>query len=439
MPHAPFHLAWFLEGSSVHGWNHPWSGAIGRDWRHPDLFVDLARSLERACFDYVLIEDSSYVGESFEGKRDIYLERGISVPRQDPSVVATLLASATSRIGIVPTFGTFAYPPFLLARLVSTLDQVSDGRIGWNMVTGSSDFAARNFGLPGMPEHDLRYEMAEEYMAVVNGLWDSWDADAVVADVKSGRLVDPAKVRSLDFEGRWYKSRGPLNAGPAPQGRPVIAQAGGSPRGRQFAAAHADTIVAMSQGFEGMRAFRADVRARMAALGRDPDQCKVLFLISPIIGASDAEAEAEERRRQEQAAEDVSSALAFFGKITNIDFGGLDLDTPVSRLDLHTNGHQQTLDEFRRFAGDRSLRQAMAAFSQGGKSLRLVGSPDRIADEMAAAMAAVGGDGFLLSMPAITRRAMAEVADGLVPALQARGLVRTEYRHAQFRDNLRDF
>ncbi|HTH99509.1 MAG TPA: NtaA/DmoA family FMN-dependent monooxygenase [Acidisoma sp.] len=439
MPHAPFHLAWFLEGSSVHGWNHPWSGAIGRDWQKPDLFIDLARSLERACFDYVLIEDSSYVGESFEGKRDIYLERGISVPRQDPSVVATLLANATSRIGIVPTFGTFAYPPFLLARLVSTLDQVSGGRIGWNMVTGSSDFAARNFGLSGMPEHDLRYEMAEEYMSVVNRLWDSWDADAVVADLRSGRLVDPAKVRSVDFDGRWYKSRGPLNSGPAPQGRPVIAQAGGSPRGRQFAAGHADTIVAMSQGFEGMRAYRDDVRARMRALGRDPDQCKVLFLISPILGASDAEAEAEERRRNEQAAADVSSALAFFGKITNIDFGGYDLDTPVSRLDLHTNGHQQSLDEFRRFAGDRSLRQAMAAFSQGGKSLRLVGGPERIADEMATAMEAVGGDGFLISLPAITRRAMAEIADGLVPALQARGLARREYRHAQFRDNLLDF
>jgi alkanesulfonate monooxygenase SsuD/methylene tetrahydromethanopterin reductase-like flavin-dependent oxidoreductase (luciferase family) len=281
--------------------------------------------------------------------------------------------------------------------------------------------------------------MAEEYMSVVNRLWDSWDADAVVADLRSGRLVDPAKVRSVDFDGRWYKSRGPLNSGPAPQGRPVIAQAGGSPRGRQFAAGHADTIVAMSQGFEGMRAYRDDVRARMRALGRDPDQCKVLFLISPILGASDAEAEAEERRRNEQAAADVSSALAFFGKITNIDFGGYDLDTPVSRLDLHTNGHQQSLDEFRRFAGDRSLRQAMAAFSQGGKSLRLVGGPERIADEMATAMEAVGGDGFLISLPAITRRAMAEIADGLVPALQARGLARREYRHAQFRDNLLDF
>jgi FMN-dependent oxidoreductase (nitrilotriacetate monooxygenase family) len=290
-----------------------------------------------------------------------------------------------------------------------------------------------------MPEHDLRYEMAEEYMQVVTGLWDSWDSDAVVADTKSGILVDPSKVRSIDFEGRWYRSRGPLNAGPAPQGRPVIAQAGGSPRGRQFAAAHADTIVAAAQGVEGMKRYRDDVRARMRALGRDPDRCKILFLISPIIGAEDADAEREERRRAEKAEADTSVALAFFGKITNIDFGQYDLDTPVSALDLHTNGHQQSLDEFRRFAGDRSLRQAMAAFSGGGKSLRLVGSPERIADEMAAAMEAVGGDGFLITQQDTSRRAMAEIADGLVPALQARALVRREYTGEQFRDNLLAF
>jgi FMN-dependent oxidoreductase (nitrilotriacetate monooxygenase family) len=434
-----FHLGWFLQGSSVQAWNQPWTGDIGRDWRKPDLFIDLARALERARFDYVLLEDSSYVGESYQGRRDIYLEGGIAVPRQDPSVVATLLAAHTSRIGIVPTFATFAYPPYLLARLVATLDQVSDGRIGWNMVTGSSDWAARNFGLDGLPEHDLRYDMADEYMQVANALWDSWDPDALVADRRSGVLVDPRKVRSIDFEGRWYRCRGPLNSGPCVQGRPVIAQAGGSPRGKQFAAQHADTIVAGVKGIEGMRRYRDDVRARMRACGRDPDRCKVLFLVSPIVAATEAEALALERRRAEQAEAEVGQQLAFFGKITNIDFGALDWDTPVSGMDLHTNGHQQSLDEFRRFAGDRTLRQAMAAYATSGKSLRLVGSPESVADAMGEAMEAVGGDGFLLSQPDTSRRTIAEIADGLVPALQARGLARTEYAHAQFRDNLLDF
>ena len=149
-----FHLGWFFQGSSAQAWGEPWTGSIGRDWMKPDLVIDIARALERACFDYLLIEDSSYVGESYGGSRDIYLRNALAVPRQDPSVVATMMTQATSRIGIVPTFATFAYPPYLLARLMATLDQVSAGRIGWNAVTGSSDMAARNFGLDGLPEHD---------------------------------------------------------------------------------------------------------------------------------------------------------------------------------------------------------------------------------------------------------------------------------------------
>jgi len=168
-------LAWFLQGSSVQAWREPWTGHIGTTWEQPDLFLDMARSLERACFDYILLEDSSYAGESFGGSTEIYLKKAIAVPRQDPSVVAALMTQVTSRIGIVPTFGTYAYHPYLLARLMATLDQVSAGRAGWNAVTGSSDFAAMNFGLPGMPEHDLRYDMADEYMEVVRGLWGSWE------------------------------------------------------------------------------------------------------------------------------------------------------------------------------------------------------------------------------------------------------------------------
>ena len=226
-----FHLGWFFQGSSAQAWGEPWTGSIGRDWMRPDLVVDIARALERACFDYMLIEDSSYVGESYGASRDIYLRHALSTPRQDPSVVAAILTQATSHIGIVPTFATFAYPPYLLARLMATLDQVSNGRAGWNAVTGSSDMAARNFGLDGLPEHDTRYDMADEYMAVVNGLWSSWEPGAIVDDAAAGVFADPAKVHSIDYAGQHYRSRGPLNSGPAPQGRPVIAQAGGSRAG----------------------------------------------------------------------------------------------------------------------------------------------------------------------------------------------------------------
>ena len=433
----PFHLGLFLQGSSVQAWGEPWTGRIGETWMVPELFTDVARSLERACFDYILLEDSSYIGESYANSREIYLRNGIAVPRQDPSVVATLMAAATSRIGIVPTFATFAYPPYLLARLMATLDQVSSGRAGWNMVTGSSDYAARNFGMEQLPEHDLRYDMADEYMDLVNQLWASWEPGAIVADPDSGLLVDHAKVRQIDFKGRFYASRGPLNAGPVPQGRPVIAQAGGSPRGRQFASGHADTIVASVKGVDRMRDYRDDIRARMEGHGRDPDQCKVLFLVAPIIAATRDDALQLKARRAAKVAEQVDRKLAFLGKITNIDFAQFDLDAPVGALT--TNGHQQTLDDFKRKAGNRTLREAVAAYNSDGGSVELVGSPDDVAGQMQEAMQAAGGDGFLFSLPDVSRRTIAEIEDGLAPALQKRGLMRRAYAHAQFRNNLLEF
>jgi FMN-dependent oxidoreductase (nitrilotriacetate monooxygenase family) len=433
----PFHLGLFLQGSSVQAWGEPWTGRIGESWMVPDLFLDVARALERACFDYLLLEDSSYVGESYAASREIYLHNGIAVPRQDPSVVATLMLAATSRIGIVPTFATFAYPPYLLARLMASLDQVSSGRAGWNMVTGSSDFAAKNFGMDKLPEHDLRYDMADEYMDLVNQLWDSWEPGAIVADRDTGMLVDHTKVHQIDFRGRYYASRGPLNSGPAPQGRPVIAQAGGSPRGRQFASKHADTIVASIKGLDRMREYRDDVRARMVGHGRDPEACKVLFLVAPIVAATHEDALALKARRAARVAEQVDRKLAFLGKITNIDFAQYDLDAPVA--DLTTNGHQQTLEDFKRKAGNRTLRDAIAAYNSDGGSVELVGSPDDVAAQMEEAMQAAGGDGFLFSLPDVSRRSIAEVEDGLIPALQKRGLVRAAYTHSHFRDNLLEF
>src|SRR3954465_6500083 len=297
----PFHLGWFLQGSSVQAWGEPFTGSIGRDWQRPELFCDMARMLEAARFDYILIEDSSYVGESFGGSTEVYLKHGLAVPRQDPAITATLMAAATQRIGIVPTFPPFPPPPYLLARMIASLDQISAGRIGWNMVTGSSDVAARNYGLDRLPEHDLRYDMADEYMQAVNGLWDSWEPGSILADEESGVLVDHSKVHAVDFEGRWFRTHGPLNSGPCPQGRPVIAQAGGSPRGRQFAAGNADTIVASIKGTGAMKAYRDDVRARAAAQGRNPDHVKVLFRVNPVIGGTMEEAKAKHVARRARA------------------------------------------------------------------------------------------------------------------------------------------
>ena len=433
----PFHLAWFLQGSSIQAWGEPWSGNISEEWMSADMFLDLARSIERACFDYLLIEDSIYIGQNWENSRDMFLRNGMSVPRQEPSVVASLMMAATSRLGIVPTLSTFAYHPYLTARIVGTLDQVSGGRAGWNMVTGSSDLAAQNFGLDALPEHDTRYEMAAEYIDVVTKLWDSWEPGAIVADRRSGMLVEPSKVHTVEHRGAFYASRGPLNSGPCPQGRPVIAQAGGSPRGRATAAQYADTIVAHPKGVAAMKEYRQDVRARMRAAGRDPDSCKVLFMASPILANTEAEAQARAAGRGIADDLEVNRRLAQMGWSTNIDFSGHDLDAPVG--ELSTNGHQSSLANFLRKAGGRTLREAILAYTSQGGSVDLVGTPDSVAAQMDEVMQEVGGDGFLLVLPNVSRKTVVEVTDGLVPALQQRGLVRRNYTHRMFRDNLLEF
>jgi FMN-dependent oxidoreductase (nitrilotriacetate monooxygenase family) len=437
MPANRFHLAWFLQGSSIQAWGAPWTGNISEEWMSAEMFLDLARAIDRAGFDYLLIEDSIYIGQNWKDSRDIFLHNGMSVPRQEPSVVASLMAAVTKNLGIVPTLSTFAYHPYLVARTVGTLDQVSGGRGGWNMVTGSSDFSAQNFGMDKLPPHDIRYEMAHEFIEVVTKLWDSWEPGAIVADRKSGMLIDPGKVHTIDYEGQYYRSRGPLNSGPCPQGHPVIAQAGGSGPGRAIAAKYADTIVAHPKGIEAMKEYRRDVRAQMAALGRDPDSCKILYLIGPIVAASREEAQIRVDRRRASAEANIDVRLAQMGWSTNIDFSRHDLDAPVA--ELTTNGHQSSLAQFVRRAGGKTLRDAIIGYSTSGGVIDLVGTPDDVAAQMDEVMQEVGGDGFLFSLGDVSRKSVTEITDGLVPALQQRGLTRTGFSGKHLRDNLLEF
>ncbi|BBE70679.1 NtaA/DmoA family FMN-dependent monooxygenase [Oharaeibacter diazotrophicus] len=437
MAGKPFHLAWFLQGSSIAGWGDPFAGNIARDWMSAGAFLDLARAMERACFDYVLIEDSIYVGENWKNSREIFLANGMCAPRQEPSVVATLMAAATTRLGIVPTLSTFAYHPYLTSRIVGSLDQISGGRGGWNMVTGSSDLSAMNFGMDALPEHDARYLMAEEYIQICKGLWGSWEPGAIVADRDSGLLIDHTKVHTIDFKGEYYASRGPLNSGPLPQGRPVIAQAGGSKMGKAFAARHADTIVAAPRGVAAMKKYRDDIRAEMMAAGRDPDDCKVLFLLQPIVTETKAEAAEKIAMRREFSEKNIDRMLARFGWSTNLDLSDCDLDAPIG--ELTTNGHQSSLAQFLDNSKGKTLRQAIVDHTTKGYCVDVVGTPDTCAGMMAEIMEEIGGDGFLIEQPNVHRKAIASITDGLVPELMHRGLTRKAYAHEQLRDNLLDF
>jgi alkanesulfonate monooxygenase SsuD/methylene tetrahydromethanopterin reductase-like flavin-dependent oxidoreductase (luciferase family) len=250
-------------------------------------------------------------------------------------------------------------------------------------------------------------------------------------------LIDPKKVHTIDYKGRYYSSRGPLNSGPCPQGQPVIAQAGGSERGKHFAAKYADTIVCHPKGVDAMKAYKASINQRLAEYGRDPKSCKVLYLIGPLLGETEEDAQELVRRRKAAAEKNLEYSLARLGWITNIDFSKMDIDAPVG--ELTTNGHQESLRQFLVRAGKRTLREAMLDYSTSGQCVDLVGTPDSVAAQMGEIMQEVGGDGFLISMPNVSRRTTAEICDGLVPALQKRGLVRKEYAHKQFRENLLEF
>jgi alkanesulfonate monooxygenase SsuD/methylene tetrahydromethanopterin reductase-like flavin-dependent oxidoreductase (luciferase family) len=217
----------------------------------------------------------------------------------------------------------------------------------------------------------------------------------------------------------------------------VIAQAGGSAKGRAIAAQYADTIVAHPKGIAAMKEYRDDVRARMVAAGRDPDSCKVLFLANPVLANTDEEAKARAVLRSVATTEEIHRRLAQMGWTTNIDFSGYDLDAPVG--ELTTNGHQSSLANFMKKAGGRTLREAILAYTSNGACLDFVGTPETVAAQMDEAMQEVGGDGFLLVLGNVSRKTIVEITDGLVPALQQRGVVRRSYAHKHFRDNLLEF
>jgi FMN-dependent oxidoreductase (nitrilotriacetate monooxygenase family) len=428
-----FHMAWFTNFMPG-DWNNPLSTGTGSfDGK---FFVDMGQAMERAGFDYIMLEDTLMVSEAYRGTAEASLKYALQVPKHDPLPLAAMIASNTSRLGVVATMSTLAYPPFMLARLAATLDHIAGGRFGWNIVTSGEDAAAQNFGLDKLPPREARYEMADEYVDVVCRLFDSWAPDAVVKDPVRGIYADHTKVNPINFEGKYFRVRGPLNTVRCPQGRPVFVQAGGSPRGREFAARTADSIIATANGIAGMKEYRDDVRARAAAAGRDPNEIKVLFLVYPVLGETGAEAR-ERHRRTVTSPEYIEAALAAIGTVTDIDFSQFDLDAPLPRLT--TNGEQGSLDKFAQWGSGKTLRQLASERYDGG--LELIGTPDEVAERMEEAMEAIGGDGFLISSPfqRVSRRFVAEICEGLMPALQRRGLVRTEYRHSFLRDTLREF
>lgn len=426
-----FHVGLFNSFGPL-AWQADEDRTYGGDWWTGDAHIDLARRLEAAAFDFLFFEDTLTVSRAVGGTMDADLKGLAYAPKHDPLPLLAVLAKATKHIGLMATASTTFTPPWSMARTFATLDGISDGRIGWNIVTTAEETSAENFGIE-LPEHDARYEMADEYLDVVKQLWDAWDADALVRDVAANVHVDPSKVREINHEGAYYKVRGPLNTLRSPQGYPVLIQAGSSDRGRAFAAKHAELVFApMEGGLEGMKDLRDDLRARAASFGRSPDSIQVLW--AAFLDFTD-----EAGAAPEMSDEAFERALTFWSTTLDHDLSQYPLDQPFP-ASIVNSGHTGFFDELQELGKQGvSLRDGIIAMNdrKGEGQVDLSGSPETIAEKMIAIDEAVGGDGYLIMSSYLCNPAfITNVVDRLAPALQSHGAMQRSYGPGTLRERL---
>ena len=415
--------------TAVHagGWRHP--AAALHDLFDPRRYEQLARTLEEACFDAAFFADSFGIPDVYGGSFRTYVERGGQVSYLDPMIVLPLMARVTTHLGLAATLSTTLHPPYLLARMLASLDLISGGRAGWNVVTSASDTEARNFGLDALPAKEARYDQAEEVVEACCALWECWDADALVLDKERGVFADPDKVRYAEYAGQYVRTRGPLGMPRSPQGRPVLLQAGASPRGRAFAARWAELVFGSSHGVEAAVAYRADIHGRMGAFGRAAGACAVLNSIGVVVGETAAIA-------RERA--DALNALAHPDLILAHNSAMLGADLARHRTPEAVAAAQGTAG----IAGnDLAMKQQAAAegvtYAEVARRPRsvVVGTAGMIADEMQAMFEAGGCDGFVV-WPTVSPTMFEEFGRLVVPELQRRGLVQRGYGAGTLREKL---
>ncbi|MGW0037736.1 NtaA/DmoA family FMN-dependent monooxygenase [Gordonia sp. NPDC003376] len=429
--HTHFSLGLFSSFAAP-AWQAPSDRLHGDDWWSGEFFADLAEQLEEAKMDFLFFEDTSAVSTTIGGTMDADLKFGIYSPKHDPVALLAYLSARTTNLGLIATASTTFYPPWLLARTFATIDGLSGGRVGWNIVTSADTPSGQNFGMDELPSHGERYAMADEYLEVVKKLWDSWEEGSLVRDTASNTYIDPSKVHHIDHDGTYFKVRGPLNTLRSPQGHPLLVQAGSSPRGRDFAARHAEVVFAPADGgIEGMKAYRDDIRSRAERSGRDPDEVKVIFaayvrFVEP--GRSEvipAPTEAE-----------LDYLITFLSGMFDTDLTEFDLDAPFP-ADLAPRGHTgmfETLQDLGRQGVP--LRDALGHF-RGGAATDFVGTPERVGDKLIDAMDRVGGDGFMIIASNIqTPSFLCDVTHKLVPHLRSAGVIRADYNGGSLRESL---
>ena len=408
-------------------WRHPDSHA----WRYKDLgyWTDLARLLERGLFDGLFIADVLGVYDVYAGSPDAALRGGVQIPVNDPLMLVSAMALVTEHLGLAATASTSFEHPFPFARRMSTLDHLTGGRVGWNIVTSYLDSGARNIGLNSQVPHDERYEIAHEYMDVLYKLWEgSWQDDAVLRDRDSGVFTDPGKVHAIGHEGRYFKVPGIHVCEPSPQRTPVLFQAGTSERGKDFAAAHAEAVFVAAPTAAILRSQVSDIRARAKAHGRDPYDIKVFSGYTVITGATDREARAKHDLYRSYV--EPEGMLALWSGWLGFDLSVYHLDDPVRVVP--NQAIQSTAETFG--GGDWKLRDLVERLGFGDGPIA-VGSPSAVADAIQEWLDETDADGINLGH-VVTPASYADFADLVVPQLQRRGAYRTAYQPGTLRHKL---
>ena len=435
------HLAGFFSAGNVthaHGaWRHVGAsnGFLGGEY-----YKQIARTLERGKFDLLFLPDALAVEDSYGED----LQTGVGLGGQgaiamEPTSVVATMAAVTDKLGLGATVSTTYYPPYHVARIFATLDHLSDGRVSWNVVTSLNDSEAKNFGVDTHLEHDLRYDRADEFLEVVKKLWNSWSDDSLLLDKAGGRFADPKRVQYVGHQGKWLSVRGPLQVPRSPQGEPVILQAGLSPRGRRFAGRWAEAVFSISPNLDVMRATYQDIRANVAAAGREADQTKVFTAIMPVLG--ETAAIARDRLEYINSLVHPEVGLSTLSSHSGIDLSVYPLDTKYSDIvaDLGDRHVPTMLEMFSATAGGGSDLTLAELGRRYGTNVGFVpqwaGTAEHIADQLVSHFEAGAADGFIISA-AYLPGAYEEFVDQVVPLLQDRGGFRTEYEGTTLREHL---
>jgi FMN-dependent oxidoreductase (nitrilotriacetate monooxygenase family) len=435
VPKPKMHLVgYFLVPASQHQgmWRHPYSD---NGWLNRSFYEDAGRAMERGLFDIFFMPDTISVARPEGDDYSNTLRAGLqSAIQLDPLQVLAVVAGVTKHIGLGVTQSTPYAHPYSLARSLASLDHLSGGRACWNVVTSGGPWQAANFGGEPPRSRDERYDEADEFLEICDALWRSWDSDALQIDKASGYFADPSKVHQADYKGKYLSSMGPLSVPRTPQGRPVLLQAGSSPRGRKFAARWAEGIFTLQHDLESMRTFRDDMRARVADEGRSPDSCKVLPAVQVVVGETDSIA--QERAELANSLVDPEGALSLVSIHLGVDVSGYDLNTPLPDLDM-TNGTIGSLDVIKQAAaaGAKTLADIARGFGVSEQTPQIVGSPASVADQLEHLFLGGGADGFILT-PVHMPGSYDEFARAVVPELQRREIFRTEYDGKTLRDLL---